>query len=125
MPVSSPTRHESLESDDSLERTVSRGGLLARVGTHTARARRIRWAPLAKSDYGRQQSGVRKRSWVARHPALFGTLVGFGTGFLIGYAAGDDGVFYDYTAGVNGLVLGGIGAGAGAAAGAVAGALAD
>jgi hypothetical protein len=56
---------------------------------------------------------------------LFGAVVGFGTGLLIGYAAGDDGVFDDYTAGFNGFVLGGIGAAAGAAAGAIAGALAD
>jgi hypothetical protein len=54
---------------------------------------------------------------------LFGALVGFGGGFLIGYLPGDDGVFYDFTAEFNGLVLGGVGAGTGAAVGAVVGAL--
>lgn len=57
------------------------------------------------------------RTWIARHPVLFGTLVGFGTGFLIGYLPGDDGVFDDFVASFNGLVIGGIGAGAGAAVG--------
>lgn len=70
-----------------------------------------------------QQSGAQKRSWIGRHPALFGALVGFGGGFLIGYLPGDDGVFDDFTAGFNGLVLGGVGAGTGAVAGAVVGAL--
>lgn len=43
-----------------------------------------------------------------------GALAGFGAGFIIGYVAGDDGIFYDFTAGFNGWVLGGLGAGAGA-----------
>ncbi len=64
-----------------------------------------------------QQTSSRHRNWVQRHPVLFGTLVGFGTGFLIGYLPGDDAVFEDFTAEFNGLVLGGIGAGAGALAG--------
>ena len=68
------------------------------------------------------QQPQRKRSWIGRHPVLFGTLVGFGGGFLVGYLPGDDGVFYDFTAEFNGLVLGGVGAGAGALVGAVAGA---
>jgi hypothetical protein len=51
---------------------------------------------------------------------LFGTLVGFGTGFLVGYLPGNDAVFEDFTAGFNGLVLGGVGAGAGALVGWVA-----
>jgi hypothetical protein len=44
----------------------------------------------------------------------FGALIGLAAGFTIGYAAGDDGIFYDFTAGFNGLVLGGVGAGVGA-----------
>lgn len=71
----------------------------------------------------RQQPGAQKRSWIGRHPVLFGALVGFGGGFLIGYLPGDDGVFYDFTAEFNGLVLGGVGAGIGAAVGAVVEAL--
>ena len=57
--------------------------------------------------------------WIGRHPVLFGTLIGFGSGFLIGYLPGDDGVFDDFTAEFNGLVLGGVGAGVGAVSGAI------
>jgi len=56
-----------------------------------------------------------KRNWIKRHPVLFGTLVGFGSGFLIGVAAGDDSVIDDMTAGANGWIVGGIGAASGAA----------
>jgi hypothetical protein len=55
-----------------------------------------------------------KQNWIKRHPMLFGTLAGFGGGFVIGMAGGDDGVFYDFTAAANGLFVGGIGAPAGA-----------
>jgi hypothetical protein len=48
-------------------------------------------------------------------------LVGFGGGFLIGYLPGDDAVFEDFTAGFNGMVMGGIGSATGAVAGAVIG----
>ena len=121
-----PARHEPLEVPDSLERPSLRSGLWARLETHQL-DRRIRWASLPEPEYARQQqqSGAPKRSWIARHPVFFGALTGFGTGFLIGYTAGDDGVLDDFTAGFNGLVLGGIGAGAGAAAGAVVEAFAD
>ena len=67
-----------------------------------------------------QQTGRQKRSWIGRHPVLFGALVGFGAGYVIGYLPGDDGVFYDFTAEFNGLVLGGVGAGVGALVGVVA-----
>ncbi len=70
-----------------------------------------------------QQGAERKRGWIARHPALFGALVGFGGGFLIGYASGEDGIIYDYSALGNGVILGGVGAGAGAAVGAIIGAV--
>jgi hypothetical protein len=63
------------------------------------------------------QQPASRGSWIARHPVLFGSLVGFGAGFLIGYLPGDDGVFYDFTAEFNGMVLGGAGAGAGALVG--------
>jgi hypothetical protein len=72
-----------------------------------------------------QASTPRRRGWIARHPVFFGALVGFGTGFLIGYLPGDDGVFNDFTAGFNGWVTGGIGAGAGAAVGAMVAATSD
>jgi hypothetical protein len=58
-----------------------------------------------------------QRSWIKRHPVLFGTLVGFGSGFLIGVAAGDDAVIEDFTAPMNGWFLGAIGAGGGAVIG--------
>jgi hypothetical protein len=69
------------------------------------------------------QTPQRKRNWIKRHPVLFGTLVGFVGGYLIGYLPGDDGVFYDFTAEFNGMVMGGIGAGTGAAVGAIASAV--
>jgi hypothetical protein len=59
----------------------------------------------------------RKGNWIQRHPSLFGAMVGFAGGFLIGFLPGDDAVFYDFTATFNGMVLGGIGAGAGAIVG--------
>jgi hypothetical protein len=68
-----------------------------------------------------QAPPARIRSWIAAHPVLFGAAVGFGTGFLIGYLPGDDGVFDDFTAGFNGWVMGGIGAGTGALIGVVVG----
>jgi hypothetical protein len=70
----------------------------------------------------RQQPPQQKRSWIGRHPVIFGTLAGFGAGFLIGYLPGDDAVFDDFTAGFNGWVLGGVGGGTGAAIGAIVGA---
>jgi hypothetical protein len=69
-----------------------------------------------------QQPGQRNRSWIGRHPVLFGTLVGFGGGYLVGVGAGDDGIFDDFTAGENGLFVAGIGAGTGALVGAIVGA---
>jgi hypothetical protein len=65
----------------------------------------------------RVQQPAQQRSWIGRHPILFGALVGFGGGVLIGYSAGDDGVFDDFDGSFNGLVLGGVGAGAGALVG--------
>jgi hypothetical protein len=69
-----------------------------------------------------QQPGQRNRSWIGRHPVLFGTLVGLGGGYLVGVGAGEDGIFDDFTAGENGLFVAGIGAGAGALVGAIVGA---
>jgi hypothetical protein len=66
-----------------------------------------------------QQEPRERRSWVRRHPVLFGTLVGFAGGFLIGYLPGDDAWFDDFAAPSSGLVMGGAGAGIGAAAGAI------
>jgi len=57
------------------------------------------------------------RSWMKRHPVLFGTLVGFGVGFTVGVASGGGS---DVSAGGMGLYFGAIGAGAGALIGSVA-----
>ena len=75
--------------------------------------------PSRSPTLGALQQPRHKRGWIGRHPVLFGTLVGFGGGFLIGSLAGDDGVFDDFTAEFNGLVLGGVGAGVGAVSGAI------
>jgi hypothetical protein len=61
-----------------------------------------------------QQANSQSRNWIQRHPVLFGTKVGFGAGFLVGYLPGDDPVFEGCTAEFNGLVLGGVVAGSGA-----------
>lgn len=72
------------------------------------------WAKAA-SSMAQAQPG-QQRSWIGRHPVLFGTLVGFGGGFLVGMAAGGD----DFAnAEVYGLIVGGVGAGVGALVGAV------
>jgi hypothetical protein len=84
------------------------------------RVARVEAARLARAEItaARERpaaSPPRQRNWAQRHPVVSGALVGGGTGFLIGYLPGDDGVFYDFTAGFNGTVLAGVGAGAGAA----------
>lgn len=63
----------------------------------------------------------RPETWIRRHPACVGSLIGFVAGFAIGYLPGDDGVFYDFDASFNGLVIGGVGAAVGAIAGAALG----
>jgi hypothetical protein len=66
-----------------------------------------------------QQNQTSDRSWIGRHPVLFGSLVGFGVGFAGGYvtgrpeARGDPSSDY-LTPEEGGFFFGGIGAGAGA-----------
>jgi hypothetical protein len=72
------------------------------------------WTLMDSSSDSAKPMSAGKRSWIGRHPVLFGCLVGFGAGFLVGYLPGDDGIFYDFTTEFNGLVLGGVGAGGGA-----------
>jgi hypothetical protein len=67
-----------------------------------------------------QQPKQQERGWMGRHPVLFGTMVGFGAGFLIGYVPGRDGTCPDFDASECGWIVGGVGAGAGAIAGFVA-----
>jgi hypothetical protein len=90
------------------------------VKEHTTKEPRnlnLSWAFTNSLPVSARQISPQKRKWIGRHPMLFGSLIGFGAGFLAGYLPGDDGVFHDFTAGFNGLVLGGIGAGAGAIVG--------
>ncbi len=102
--------------------TIPAGGWLVRAAEREAR--RLTHPTVAghSAARDRRQSVPQQRSWLRRHPVLFGTLAGFGAGYLIGYLPGDDGVFDDFVASFNGLIIGGIGAGTGAAIGAVAGA---
>ena len=63
-----------------------------------------------------------EKGWIARHPVLFGTIVGFGAGFAVGYATGNDAARGDpssdyLTPEEKGLLFGGIGAGIGALVG--------
>jgi hypothetical protein len=69
-----------------------------------------------------RQSEQRDGSWIGRHTVLFGTLAGFGGGFLLAYAAdqparASHSMTFDVQA--NAVILGGIGAGAGALVGAI------
>ena len=80
-----------------------------------ARVNRMTSAPAAARSASRQVHN--SDNWIERHPALFGSIVGFFGGFLTGFLPGDDAVFDDFDAGFNGFVLGGVGAGVGAIAG--------
>jgi len=62
-------------------------------------------------EIARIKEGKKKGFWTG---TKIGAILGFGSGLIAGLAAGDDGIFYDMTAGFNGMVLGGMGAGAGA-----------
>ena len=101
--------------------TIVNAGWLERAVEHEVRRLKPSTAFADSGLLVVQQPGPEKRSWIGRHPALFGALVGFAGGFLVGYLPGDDGVFDDFTAGFNGWVMGGIGAGTGATVGAVIG----
>lgn len=103
---------------------TTEGWLRKVVASEVARQRASRVFAKPVFQPPQQQGAARKPGWIKRHPALFGALVGFGGGYLIGYASGDDGIFYDLSAVGNGLFLGGIGAGVGAAVGAIVGAVA-
>lgn len=94
----------------------------ARVGARKGRGLKLSIRLTDSAFLIVQERGPQKRSWIARHPVLVGTVVGFGGGFIIGYLGGDDGVFDDFTASFNGVLVGGIGAGVGAAVGGLVGA---
>ncbi len=75
-----------------------------------------------------RQNPAKKRSWIGRHPVLFGTLVGFGAGFAYGYKTGDPSARNcpgcdNLTPETKGVLFGGIGAGIGAVAGLIIGAV--
>lgn len=117
----SPGSSEPLLGRQGIRATIPGGELLARAEREVRGFRH----PTASGDVvvrGRQQPAPQKSNWLRRHPVLFGTLAGFGAGYLIGHLPGDDGVFDDFVASFNGVIIGGIGAGTGAAIGAVVGA---
>jgi len=60
---------------------------------------------------------AQEKGWIQTHGTLSGALVGFGGGWAIGYAGGDDGLINDGGKGTNGLIGGGIGAAVGAVIG--------
>jgi len=68
----------------------------------------------------RSRNDSEQNGWIKRHPVIFGTLVGFGSGFAIGLAGGDDGILYDMSGWGTGVILGGFGAGIGAIIGKIA-----
>lgn len=101
--VTSAVSHRPL-APDVLARAVA--AEVKRLEKPQVRARR--------STTALRQPAAGEPGWIKRHSVLFGTLVGFGAGFLAGYLPGDDAVFDDFSAGFNGLVLGGAGAAGGA-----------
>jgi hypothetical protein len=111
---------EAAQGTRSSLRPVARGWLERAADREVSRLARLR-SVADSTRRARQQTGRQERGWIGRHPALFGVLAGFGGGSLIGYVPGDDAVLDDFTAGFNGLVVGGIGAGTGAAIGAFVG----
>jgi hypothetical protein len=111
-----------MRSVEDLTPTTATGGWLERAADREVHRLTRSTVFVDSALHARQTPVPQKRSWIGRHSVLVGTLVGFGGGFLIGYVPGDDGVFDDYVASFNGLVIGGIGAGAGAAIGAAVGA---
>ncbi len=118
--VAADGRHDS--SADRAARLATPGGStgpLARAAVREVqRLARLQQAP---ADAPRPTERREHRNWIARHPVLFGTAVGFGAGCLVGFAAGDDGVLDDFTAGSNAVILGGALAGIGAVVGLVVG----
>lgn len=84
--------------------------------TRDAKSERLEARARRQADTGQRE---RASNWIRRHPACFGSIVGFMAGFAIGFLPGDDAVFDDFDASFNGLVIGGIGAAAGAIVGAL------
>ena len=60
-----------------------------------------------------------RQGWINRHPVIFGTIVGFGGGFAIGYAVGPSGTT-NTDKEIAACLFGAIGAGVGALIGKVA-----
>jgi hypothetical protein len=75
-----------------------------------------------------QQNQPKGRSWIGRHPVLFGTVVDFGAGFACGCKTGDPTARNcpgcdNLPPETKGMLFGGIGAGAGALAGLIVSAI--
>ena len=54
----------------------------------------------------RRSGAESKQNWVHGHPVRTAAIAGAVSGFAIGWAAGDDAVFDDFTGEFNGMVLG-------------------
>ena len=91
-------------------------------------------APCPSVDAGTGRCSHKEKSWIARHPALTGALIGLGVGVPIGiatchYPTAEGSSCSDFTYPGNARLLGGLtigayGAGIGAGVGALAGVLA-
>jgi len=80
---------------------------------------RISQPPVMRLATEDDQRAHQKRGWIARHPVIFGAIVGFAVGFPVGYATGNSAARGDpssdyLTPEEKGLLIGGIGAGIGA-----------
>lgn len=104
----------SIAAADSQPRIPARGPLAASVAREAARlARSTSAAPsMTQVTQPRRNAG----GWIARHPKVFGALVGFGVGCAIGASGvgGSTDNFFNALDEFACPVVGGIGAGAGA-----------
>lgn len=108
-----------LQAQGPLREPRSKGPILQSATREAARLEPARQSQPAQT--------TADRSWVAKHPILLGSIIGFGVGAVIGaqtcyFPAGDQGSCKDFTyprhtAGA--LFVGGVGAGIGAGVGAL------
>lgn len=125
----------SLAQDQSgpgtLHESVAREATRLAAGRQTTAAFQ---APCPSADAGTGRCSPQEKSWIARHPALTGALIGLGVGVPIGiatchYPTAEGSSCSDFTYPGNARLLGGLtmgayGAGIGAGVGALAGVLA-
>ena len=114
--LENPVGVEALDAGPSLQDRAASAWLMHAVARE---ARRLSGASRprrrASSSLKWQEAAPEEEEgWIGRHPVAFGALVGLGAGFTIGFGAGDDGVFADFQASFNGIILGAVGAVVGA-----------